>query len=192
MLKVGITGGIGTGKSTVARIFSALGLPVYEADQRAKSIIEDDSEVVKKIKDLLGKDAYFSNGKYNKTFVAGKVFENQELLKQLNGIVHPAVGEDFENWVNQHQQAQYVIKEAAIMGRNSGLDKIIVVTSPLELRIDRIKKRDGRSADEIKKIITNQKTENDFLHLADFLIENNEVDFIIPQVLTIDSSIKSL
>ncbi len=191
MLKVGITGGIGTGKSTVARIFSALGVPVYEADQRAKSIIEDDSEVVKKIKGLLGNDAYFSNGKYNKTFVASKVFENQELLKQLNGIVHPAVGEDFENWINQHRQAQYVIKEAAIMGRHSGLDKIIVVTSPLELRIERIKKRDGRSVDEIKKIITNQKTENEFLHLADFVIENNEVDFIIPQVLRINDNLKT-
>lgn len=189
MLKVGITGGIGSGKSTVAAVFAALGIPVYEADERAKALIEEEPVIVSSIKALFGKEAYSPDGKYNKAYVAEKVFQNQDLLQQLNKIVHPAVGKDFEDWASR-RHSSYVIKEAAIMkrdagGRRSGLDRIIVVSSPLPLRIERIKNRDGRSHEQIKNIIRNQKTEEEFLALADYVIRNNEEEFITDQVVKI-------
>jgi dephospho-CoA kinase len=190
MLKIGITGGIGTGKSTVAKIFAALKIPVYEADYRAKVLIENDTSIIEKIKGLLGEESYFENGKYNKSFVAQKVFDNPDLLKKLNGIVHPAVGKDFTDWANNQRNTPYIIKEAAVMGKNSGLDKIIVVSSPLELRISRIQKRDKRSVEEIEIIIKNQKSEEQFLEISDFEIKNNEQDFIITQVLKIDKILR--
>lgn len=195
MLRVGITGGIGTGKSTVARVFSALGIPVYEADERAKALIEENPEIVSAIKALFGDEAYSPDGKYNKAHVAGKVFGDSPLLQKLNAVVHPAVGKDFEDWVSQ-QNSPYILKEAAIMNRSSGrrgsgLDKIIVVSSPLPLRIERIKARDGRSEEQIENIIRNQKTEEEFLSLADYVILNNEQQFITEQVLRIDAVLRS-
>lgn len=189
MLKVGITGGIGSGKSTVARVFAALGIPVYEADERAKTLIEEEPVLVRSIKALFGNEAYSSEGKYNKAYIAEKVFQDQSLLQKLNAIVHPAVGKDFEDWASR-QNSPYVIKEAAIMtrgtgGRSAGLDKIIVVSSPLPLRIERIKNRDGRSQEQIENIIRNQKTEEEFLALADYVIRNNEDEFITDQVVKI-------
>ncbi len=192
MLKVGITGGIGTGKSTVAKVFSALGIPVYEADHRAKFLMEKDKTIISKIKELLGKEAYLADGTYNKAFVAQQVFGNKELLKSLNAIVHPAVGKDFTDWVNSQKNAPYIIKEAAIMGKNSGLDKIIVVSSLIDLRISRIQKRDNRTIDQIENIIQNQKTEEQFLAISDFEIKNNELDFILTQVLKIDQVLRNL
>lgn len=194
MLKVGITGGIGSGKSTVAGVFAALGIPVYEADERAKRLIEENHEIVRSIKTLFGDAAYSPDGKYNKAYVAEKVFQDQSLLQKLNAIVHPAVGKDFEEWVSR-QRAPYVLKEAAIMNRGAGhrnagrrgagLDKIIVVNSPLPLRIERIKNRDGRSQEQIENIVRNQKSEEEFLALADYVVYNNEEEFIIDQVLKI-------
>lgn len=214
MLKVGITGGIGSGKSTVAKVFAALGIPIYEADERAKVLIEKDPEIVQSIKALFGEEAYLPDGTYNKTFVAGKVFQDQGLLQKLNAIVHPAVGRDFEDWA-LHQDTPYVLKEAAIMNRSAGhrnaghrgagredvdqqsdarpiggLDKIIVVSSPLALRIERIKNRDGRSQEQIENIIRNQKSEEEFRALADHIIYNNEQEFITEQVLQIDALLR--
>lgn len=214
MLKVGITGGIGSGKSTVARVFAALGIPVYEADERAKTLIEEDPEIVRQIRVLFGDEAYLPDGKYNKTHVAEKVFRDQRLLQKLNAIVHPAVGKDFEDWASR-QSSPYVIKEAAIMNRNdgspaagrrsdgredagdrsagyqnTGLDRIIVVSSPLALRIERIKNRDGRSQEQIENIIRNQKSEEEFRALADYVISNNEQEFIMEQVLQIDAELR--
>jgi dephospho-CoA kinase len=190
MLKIGITGGIGTGKSTVAKVFAALEIPVYEADYRAKVLIENDTSIIDKIKGLLGEESYFENGKYNKGFVAQKVFDNPDLLKKLNGIVHPATLKDFSDWASNQKNTPYIIKEAAIMDKNTGLDKIIVVSSPLELRISRIQKRDKRSVEEIENIIKNQKSEEQFLEISDFEIKNNEQDFIITQVLEIDKILR--
>lgn len=192
MLKVGITGGIGTGKSTVARVFSSLSIPVYEADYRAKFLMENDKTIISKIKELLGQEAYLTDGTYNKAYVAQQVFENQELLKNLNAIVHPAVGMDFREWINSQKNVPYIIKEAAIMSKNSGLDKIIVVSSPLNLRVSRIQKRDNRTLDQIENIFQNQKSEEQFLEIADFEIKNNESEFILPQVLKIDQILRNL
>lgn len=183
MLKVGITGGIGSGKSLVAKLFSLLGVPVYESDQRAKWLIEQHKNIISEIKELLGEEAYNKEGKYNKVFVSKAVFQNDELLKSLNQIVHPRVRQDFEDWVLV-QNTPFVIKEAAIMSRNAGLDKIIVVNSPKELRVKRLLKRDGhRGLSEIEKVISNQKSEKEFLEMADFMINNDEKELLIPQVL---------
>jgi len=190
MLKVGITGGIGTGKSTVAKVFAALGIPVYEADERAKILMEADPEITGGIRALFGNEAYTSDGKYNKTYVAGKVFGDQNLLQKLNALVHPAVGRDFEAWASR-QHSPYVLKEAAIMNRAQGLDRIIVVSSPVALRMERIKARDGRSEEQIQNIIRNQKTEEEFLALADFIVFNNEEEFITPQVLKVDAALRT-
>ena len=185
MLKVGITGGIGSGKSVVAKIFSTLGIPVYESDQRAKWLIEYNKDIVSEIRDLLGNEAYNEDGKYDKVFVSKAVFQNEELLRKLNQIVHPRVRQDFEDWVLL-QNAPFVLKEAAIMSRNAGLDKIIVVYSPKNLRIKRLLKRDThRNLSEIEKVIANQKTEKEFLEMADFMINNDDKEMLIPQVIEV-------
>lgn len=191
MLKVGITGGIGSGKSLVAKLFSMLGIPVYESDQRAKWLIENNAVIISEIKALLGEAAYSLEGIYNKVLVSKAVFQNEALLKKLNLIVHPRVGQDFEGWILS-QKAPFVIKEAAIMSRNAGLDKIIVVDSPKDLRIKRLLKRDvHRDKSEIEKVISNQKTEKDFLQMADFTINNDEKTLLIPQVLDIYKKLTS-
>lgn len=185
MLKVGITGGIGSGKSVVAKIFSTLGIPVYESDQRAKWLIEYNKDIVSEIRDFLGNEAYNEDGKYDKVFVSKAVFQNKELLRKLNQIVHPRVRQDFEDWVLL-QNAPFVLKEAAIMSRNAGLDKIIVVHSPKDLRIKRLLKRDThRNLSEIEKVISNQKTEKEFLEMADFVINNDDKELLIPQVIEV-------
>ena len=185
MLKVGITGGIGSGKSVVAKIFSTLGIPVYESDQRAKWLIEYNKDIVSEIRDFLGNEAYNEDGKYDKVFVSKAVFQNEELLRKLNQIVHPRVRQDFEDWVLL-QNAPFVLKEAAIISRNAGLDKIIVVHSPKDLRIKRLLKRDThRNLSEIEKVISNQKTEKEFLEMADFVINNDDKELLIPQVIEV-------
>ena len=185
MLKVGITGGIGSGKSVVAKIFSTLGIPVYESDQRAKWLIEYNKDIVSEIREFLGNEAYNEDGKYDKVFVSKAVFQNEELLRKLNQIVHPRVRQDFEDWVLL-QNAPFVLKEAAIMRRNAGLDKIIVVYSPKDLRIKRLLKRDThRNLSEIEKVIANQKTEKEFLEMADFVINNDDKELLIPQVIEV-------
>ncbi len=185
MLKVGITGGIGSGKSVVAKIFSTLGIPVYESDQRAKWLIEYNKDIVSEISEFLGNEAYNEDGKYDKVFVSKAVFQNEELLRKLNQIVHPRVRQDFEDWVLL-QNAPFVLKEAAIMRRNAGLDKIIVVYSPKNLRIKRLLKRDThRNLSEIEKVIANQKTEKEFLEMADFMINNDDKEMLIPQVIEV-------
>lgn len=185
MLKVGITGGIGSGKSVVAKIFSTLGIPVYESDQRAKWLIEYNKDIVSEIREFLGNEAYNEDGKYDKVFVSKAVFQNEELLRKLNQIVHPRVRQDFEDWVLL-QNAPFVLKEAAIMSRNAGLDKIIVVHSPKDLRIKRLLKRDThRNLSEIEKVISNQKTEKEFLEMADFVINNDDKELLIPQVIEV-------
>lgn len=194
MLRVGITGGIGTGKTTVAKIFSTLGIPVYEADKEAKNLVETNETIRRGVIGLIGEDAYLENGQYNKRLVAEKVFNNQPLLKNLNQVIHPVVINDYLEWVEkQDKNLPYIIKEAAIMDSvHSGVDKIIVVTSPIELRIKRIGIRDQRSRSEIENIIKNQRSEESYLSLADFEIRNNESEFLIPQVIDIDQQLRSL
>ena len=175
MLKVGITGGIGSGKSTVSRFFSELGVPVYDSDQRAKSLMQHDDSIINKIKKEFGDDSYLNNV-LNRSHIAEIVFKNESKLKQLNAIVHPVVRTDFNNWLSQNSNARFVIKEAAIMiesGAYKDLDKLIVVNANREQKIKWIKKRDHLLLEDIENRIQNQLSDKIRNQYADFIIENN-------------------
>ncbi len=185
MKKIGITGGIGSGKSLVCKIFAALGIPVYDADSRARWITDNHPDVVAAVKTLLGDDVY-SDGVLDRKKVAAMVFPAPELLNGLNRIIHPAVGRDFENWVGQ-KNAPYIIKEAALMfesGSYLSLDAVIHVYAPEEVRIQRILMRDPhRSRQEIRNIIARQMSAEDIRQKSQYEIVNDNVTLVIPQVL---------
>ena len=175
MLKVGVTGGIGSGKSTVSRFFSALGVPVYDSDQRAKSLMQYNDSIRSKIKIEFGDNAYHKN-ELNRSYLAEIVFKNESKLKQLNAIVHPVVKTDFINWLSQNSNAKLIIKEAAIMiesGAYKDLDKLIVVNASRNQKIKWIKQRDHLSLDDIENRIQNQLSDEIRNQYADFIIENN-------------------
>ena len=175
MLKVGITGGIGSGKSTVSRFFSELGVPVYDSDQRAKSLMQHDDSIITKIKKEFGDNSYLNN-QLNRSYIAEIVFKNELKLKQLNAIVHPVVRTDFNNWLSQNSNANFVIKEAAIMiesGAYKDLDKLIVVNANREHKIKWIKKRDHLLLEDIENRIQNQLSDEIRNQYADFIIENS-------------------
>lgn len=185
-LQIGITGGIGSGKSIICKIFSCLGIPVYDADTRAKWLTNNDTEIRRKVTALLGPESFTTNGFYNKSFVASVVFKDEDLLKKLNAIIHPVVMKDTEKWVLDKLQETYVIKEAAIMkraGDGNSLDYVIVVQAPVELRIKRILYRDQRSEEETRSIIERQISDEERNNIADFMISNDEKSALIPQVL---------
>ncbi|SDE81759.1 dephospho-CoA kinase [Cellulophaga baltica] len=174
---VGLTGGIGSGKTTVAKMFHALGVPVYNSDIEAKKLMVT-SEVLKvKIKELLGTESYIDH-KLNRTYIADKIFTDPDLLAQLNAIVHPAVRQDFMSWVAQ-QKAAYIIQETAIIFENdtqNKFDKIILVTAPEKIRIARVTSRDAISADKVKERIENQWPDQKKAALSDYVINNLELD----------------
>ena len=175
MLKVGVTGGIGSGKSTVSSFFSALGVPVYDSDQRAKSLMQHNDSIKSKIKIEFGDNAYYKN-ELNRSYLAEIVFKNESKLKQLNAIVHPVVKTDFINWLSQNSNAKLIIKEAAIMiesGAYKDLDKLIVVNASMNQKIKWIKQRDHLSLEDIKNRIQNQLSDEIRNQYADFIIENN-------------------
>ena len=172
---IGITGGIGSGKSTVSKFIEELGFPVYDSDFWAKELVNIDENLKSRIIELLGEESYDENGKYNRKFVAEKVFENQELLLKLNQIIHPAVKIHFENWVNA-QTAEFVFKETALLFElklNESCYQSILVTADENIRIKRVMDRDGRTYREVKEIIDKQMPEVDKVKLADFVIQNN-------------------
>ena len=172
---IGITGGIGSGKSTVSQFIKELGFPVYDSDFWAKELVNVDENLKSRVIELLGEESYDENGKYNRKFVAEKVFENQELLLKLNQIIHPAVKIHFENWVNA-QNAEFVFKETALLFElklNESCYQSILVTADENIRIKRVMDRDGRTYREVKEIIDKQMPEVDKVKLADFVIQNN-------------------
>ena len=174
---VGLTGGIGSGKTTVAKMFHALGVPVYNSDIEAKKLMVT-SEVLKvKIKELLGTESYIDH-KLNRTYIADKIFTDPDLLAQLNAIVHPAVRQHFMSWVAQ-QKAAYIIQETAIIFENdtqNKFDKIILVTAPEKIRIARVTSRDAISTDKVKERIENQWPDQKKAALSDYVINNLELD----------------
>jgi dephospho-CoA kinase len=189
--QVGITGGIGSGKTTVANIFAALGVPVYDADSRAREIMNTDEVLIDQIKNEFGKEAYDSSGKLDRKFLADKVFGSPDQLRKLNGFVHPRVGLDYTKWVSV-QSKPYVLKEAALLfesGSAKQLDKIILVTAPESLRVTRVTNRDKRSESEIKNIIQRQWPEEKSRLHADYVITNDGASAVIPQVLKIHREI---
>ena len=182
---VGITGGIGSGKSLICKIFAVLCAPVYEADARAKWLMDNNAEVKAAIEALFGVAAYDSD-KLNRQYLADHVFHDKTKLEQLNGIVHPAVHKDFNQWCGQHKYP-FVIKEAALLvetGSYQSLDALIVVTAPEELRIKRVLQRDPqRSEKEIRGIMDKQLPPEETTSHADFIISNDEQQLITPQVI---------
>ncbi|GAB3929050.1 dephospho-CoA kinase [Larkinella terrae] len=187
-LLIGVTGGIGSGKTTVCRIFEAFGIPVYYADERAKWLVDHDAILKADVTRLLGPEAYGPTGYYDRSWVAAQVFGKPDLLQQLNALIHPRVYADTALWASGFSEKPYVIKEAALLraaGQDgNNLDKLIVVQSPLELRIHRIHKRDPhRSEKEIKNIISRQISDEERIEMADYVIYNNETQLLIPQVV---------
>lgn len=189
MLSVGITGGMGSGKSLICQIFKLLGISIYNSDFHAKRLMEEDEKVKTEIIELFGKESYSDNGFLNRKYIAGKVFNNQSLLTQINEIVHPVVRNDANIWKeNLPQKDAYYLKESAILfetGIYKQLDFNILVTAPENIRIERIKKRDGLTEDNIQSRINKQWPENKKLALCDFQIINDGRLFLIPQVLKI-------
>lgn len=174
---VGLTGGIGSGKSTVARMFRELGVPVYDSDSEAKQLMNSSPEVRNAIIDLLGETAYQSK-ELNRSFVAEKVFKNPELLQKLNAIVHPAVRDHFKEWVKA-QNAPYVVQETALIFENGSqdhYDHIILVTAPLDVRLNRVMERDGVGPKAVLERMKNQMDDADKVDLAHFCIENLDLE----------------
>jgi dephospho-CoA kinase len=186
-LQIGITGGIGSGKSLVCRIFQILGAPVYDADSRAKDLMTTDGILISRIKKEFGELSYRQDGSLNREYLGEKVFNDAERLKVLNSLVHPRVAEDYTQWVGRHQQALYVIKEAALLfeaGSYKALDKVIVVHAPSSVRIKRVLSRDKhRTEAQVREIMKNQLPDEDTLARADFIIRNDESQLVITQVL---------
>jgi len=190
MIKVGLTGNIGTGKSTVARIFESMGIPVYHADVEAKKML--DKESVKK--DLLVKFGLeiFDDGIVNRQKLANLVFNNSKKLEELNAIIHPLVKEDLAEFFIENQAHPFVIQEAAILfetGFNKDFDKIILVTSPDELANKRVMLRDGISISEVEQRRSNQWSQEKKVGLSDFIINNDESEMLLPQVLKIHEAL---
>lgn len=194
-LRVGITGGIGSGKTIVTKIFSLLNIPVYNADIRAKWILANNSKVKEGVLKLFGSES-FIEGELNRKYIAGLVFDNEEKLGKLNALVHPEVGKDFEQWAEAQSGSDYVLKEAALMfesGSYKLLDKVITVFCPEELRIKRLLQRDDRRTEkEIKQIMEKQLSEKEKVKRSDYVIFNDETQLVIAQVLQLDKTIRTL
>lgn len=185
---IGITGGIGSGKSTVCQFFKVLGIPVYSADDRAKWLMANDPELRKQLAAAFGHETYLQDGSLDRAFLAKKVFSDPEKVKEINSLVHPAVGSDFKSWAS-YQTAPYILKEAALLfesGSAEQLDHVINVSSPLKIRVSRVLMRDPhRDEAQINQIIDQQLPDERKNELADFVIKNSENKLLIPQILEI-------
>ena len=191
MIKVGVTGGIGSGKSTVCKFFENIGIAVYYSDSSARWLMQNDNSLIEALVDSFGKDCYTESGELNKVFLSEKVFSNFEMLKKLNSIVHPAVLRDFNLW-SESQTSRYVIIESAILldiGWQIHLDKVVSVVCDIDIRINRVVNRDKVARDEVERRISSQIPDELRAELSDFLIVCNDIELVIPQVLEIDNVI---
>lgn len=173
---IGLTGGIGSGKSTVAKFIEEMGFPVYYSDVRAKEIVNDDELLKKGIIELLGEKAYDENGLYDRKYVAEIVFNDEELLQKLNGMIHPAVKYDFEKWVG-NQTTEFVFKETALLFElklNESCFKSVLVKADDNLRLKRVMDRDRKTYREVENVMNKQMPEKDKIKIADFVIFNND------------------
>jgi len=187
MLKIGITGGIGVGKSIVCRMFAILGIPVYDADTRAKWVMHNDQELKQELTQAFGPETYTEAGELNRAYLSKTAFNDPQKLALLNSLVHPHVGNDFTKWVEANHAAPYVLKEAALMFESESwrqMDEIIVVAAPLEVRIKRILQRDPhRTQQDVETIISKQLAEEEKMARAQHIIYNDDKQLLIPQVL---------
>lgn len=197
MLQVGITGGIGSGKTTVCQIFERMGVPVYYADVRAKELMETDKNLIASIQNEFGNEVYDAEGNLNRKLLAEIVFGNEEKLLKLNSLVHPVVFKDNESWnqVLANKGYPYTLKEAALLvetGSYKTLDKLIVVTAPLQDRIARVMARDAATYDQVTARIKAQLPEEEKVKLADYVIDNNQIMDLVPQVTKIHVDLMNL
>lgn len=193
MIKVGITGGIGSGKSTACKVFAFLGIPVFEADIVAKQLMNTDPEIRSKLINLFGTSVYLPDRTIDRKHLAGIVFNNASLLARLSEIVHPEVHKSFENWC-RIQQSPYILHESAILfetGFYKLMDKSIAVIANEDQRIERVIKRDKITIELVKQRISNQLNDEEKIKLADFVIGNNDNELIIPQIVEIDKKIRT-
>lgn len=195
-LKIGITGGIGSGKSMICRVFQNLGIPIYDADSRAKWIVNHHPDLREELMAEFGPATYDAHGNYNRAYIAQQVFNDGNRVKVLNQLIHPRVGQDFLDWTKQHGEAPYLLKEAALMfesGSHLALQKVITVFAPESVRIKRILARDPfRSQDQIKAIFGKQLAEEEKIKRADFVVYNDDQHMVIPQVLELHTQFLKL
>ncbi len=185
MLQVGLTGNIGSGKTTVCRFFEVLGVPVYYADQRARQITNT-PQVLDHIREEFGVDVFDSPNRLNRQKLAQVVFNDQEALKTLNGIIHPRVYRDYHRWLQQHPHATYCLQEAAILfesGKADRFDQVIVVSAPKEIRLQRVMMRENVARHQVEQRMNNQMDQHTLEEKADYVIINDNHQAIIPQVL---------
>ena len=186
MLRIGITGGIGSGKSTVCRMFENLGVPVFSSDIEGRKILNKDKDAVEQVLKKFGSDMYTAEGTIDRERIGRLVFSDPKALESLSKIVHPKVNEEFNSWTRRHERSAYVLKEAAILfesGYYHDLDKIITVFAPKEIRIERVMKRDGMSRQDVEKRMLFQYTDEERNKLADFIIINEHRPKLLEQVM---------
>lgn len=186
MLKVGITGGIGSGKTTVCKIFEVLGIPVFYADAEAKRIMNTDDLLMSSIRQQFGDNAYSETGQLNRSYLAGVVFNDEIELEKLNKLVHPAVFRAFNEWVQAQKGVPYVVKETALLFESEAYklcNYTILVSSTAELKIRRVIQRDNISKNEVELRMKKQFTDVKTAKLADFIVTNDEKELLLPQVI---------
>lgn len=191
MLKVGVTGGIGSGKTLICRVFATLGVPVYNADSEAGRIMNEDEKVMDEIRKAFGKGV-FTEGKPDRIALAGIVFADGKALMRLNSIIHPAVQEDFTAWLERHTGEPYIIKEAAILfesGTYRSLDTVILVTAPEGLRLQRVMDRDRTGEEEVRQRMSRQWPDGKKAALAGMVINNDNKQPVLPLILQLHSEL---
>jgi dephospho-CoA kinase len=189
-MKIGVTGGIGSGKSTVCRIFNILGIPVFSADDEAKKIMNSDEEVIEMVRKIAGKDVY-SSGTLNRSELASIIFNDKMLLQEINQTVHPHVYSNFKAWAGS-VSAPYVVMESALLFESNAtglVDKIVTVTAPVEERVERVVRGNNLTREQVVDRIKNQMDDEEKIRLSDYVIYNSERDMIIPAVLKIHQEI---
>jgi dephospho-CoA kinase len=194
MLTVGITGGIGSGKSTVCRVFRVLGIPVFQADNVARRLQDEDADIKSKLIEYFGPDIYMENKLLNRKKLAGIIFNSPADLERVNHLIHPAVHKEFENWKAKMTRYPYVLYEAVILfetGSAARFDYTILVVTDEKERLQRVMKRDNLSSEAILQRMRNQMQDSEKIQLASHIIKNNDNQLIIPQILILDQFFKS-
>ena len=190
---IALTGGIGSGKTTIAKLFETMGCLIYYSDEKAKELYYD-TEIKKRVIQLLGSDAYSASGSLNSTFIAGIIFKDKTKLESLNAIIHPALEKDFEIFVKQQPSERIIIKESALIFETDSYKKfktIILVTAPLEQKIKRVMQRNKMPRENVEKRMSAQWPDEQKIPLANYIISNDDTEAVIPQVISVLKKIKS-